>query len=72
MHVPCSHPGISIRIDIAKEQKVKQPDMHIFINIKAMIQLEHPKKRLPFAPKAISDIHPQALNADVVDASVRP
>ncbi|KAJ7872463.1 hypothetical protein B0H14DRAFT_2721775 [Mycena olivaceomarginata] len=67
--VPCLCPVLCVPMDRSEEEMMKEPYMARASGIKAMIRLEVEEKYLPFLPKAMCHIVPEAFDAGVVDAS---
>jgi hypothetical protein len=69
VRVPCLCPVLCVPMDRSEEEMMKEPYMARASGIKAMIRLEVEEKYLPFLPKAMCHIVPEAFDAGVVDAS---
>ncbi|KAJ7856821.1 hypothetical protein B0H14DRAFT_2752191 [Mycena olivaceomarginata] len=62
--VPCLCPVLCVPMDRSEEEMMKEPYMARASGIKAMIRLEVEEKYLPFLPKAMCHIVPEAFDAD--------
>lgn len=68
MVVPRLCEECAVRVYVRQEEIVKQPEMVDVVDVEVELELKQLEEGVPLGAELDGDVHPEALNANVVNA----